>query len=681
MKIVFLLISLLYLSSVSAQSNLKVAPANPDYIKFIEEYESKGDVYAAPSPYQLGYSGYYKQQANKSPKIYPLVYDLRTAGPGGTSLLTSVKHQLNCGACWAFATYGSIESVWKIAGLGDNDLSENNLKNCHGFLPGACQWGHHFMSTAYLVRGHGTIYENDDPYQPENDTCNGGFTPAAYIPESRYLPEDHNAFKETIMTNGAVYNTFRSEGASYQWINGHLTYCYQGPNSTTHAIAIVGWDDTITTGCGQGAWLVKDQYGVNHGEGGFYYISYHDTLVLKYNAIWPINESYDSTMNIYQYDTIGGWPFVGYVDSVAYGLIKFTAQNDEFLTRIGTYTVGFGTSLKADIYSTFDGINLLGLLYSAPEIQCDYPGFWMIDLPEPLIVNAGQDFYIRIRYNSPGEEYPLTVEGYNLDYTDPHIETGKCWSKEEGGPWEAWGIGSGFENDICIKAFSFDITKVSINVLLEGPYNGINMDTVLRTSEEFPLVQPYAVDPWQYLGTETIYSIPENVVDWLLVELRETPGTAETAGSASVIARKATLLKADGSVVDISGSDTLEFKISVKDNLFVVVYHRNHLPVMSAYPLAKLNDVYSYDFTNGDDKAYGELNGHKHLGSGKYGMIAGEGDQSGIVNENDLINIWSNQVGENGYKEADFNLNKEVSNSDKNDFCIPNSGSATQIPD
>ena len=127
----------------------------------------------------------------------------------------------------------SVESVWKKMGLGDYDLSENNLKNCHGFDLDPCEWGHHFMSTAYFVRGSGPILESDDNYDPINGPCAEGLTPEAYIPYSRYLPEDHDAFKEAIMNTGAVYNTYRSVSSGYEWINGHYTYCYQGPASTT----------------------------------------------------------------------------------------------------------------------------------------------------------------------------------------------------------------------------------------------------------------------------------------------------------------------------------------------------------------------------------------------------------------------------------------------------------------
>jgi len=664
-----------------SQKKLKVAPYNPDYLNFLNEYHSGENIYAAPSPMKLNFEQYFMQKPAKSPTSYPLVYDMRTAGPGGSSLLTPVKHQSSCGACWAFATYGSIESVWKVMGLGDHDLSENNLKNCSGFLLDPCQWGHHFMSTAYLVRGDGPIAEADDPYQPDNDTCQGGITPTAYIPESRYLPEDHDAFKEAIMNQGAVYNTYRSAGSGYEWINGHYTYCYQGTGTTSHAIAIVGWDDTIATQCGSGAWICKNEYGTGFGEDGYFYISYQDTLVLKYNSIWPVREEYDPEMLIYHYDTVGGWPFVGYDDSVAYGLIKFVADGDHFFTSIGTYTVSYGTHLQADIYDDFDGTSLSNLLATVPEQYCDNPGYWMLNLSEPLGFNSGDDFYVQIRYNSPGLDFPIAVEGYEEGYTDPHVETGKCWSREETGEWEAWGMGTSNEFDICIKAYGYEVSKVDIKVFLEGPFNSVDMNTDLATDVEFPLSQPYTTSPWNYPGTETVTSVPANVVDWILVELRETDGTAADADASTVVDVRAGFLLNDGSVVDLDGISPLKFNVSLNDNLYVAVYHRNHLPVLSADPLPKVSGNYIWNFSDGITKAYGGPSGHKDLGAGICGMISGDGESTGSIDDFDLQNSWNIQAGQQGYKGADFNLNKQVNNTDKNNYWVPNNGSSSQVPD
>jgi len=676
-----IILVIIFLNNISGQGTIKKAPINPDYLQFLEEYATgkAEEMMAAPSPYQLNFDQYFKQKELLAPESYPIAYDMRTAGPGGTSLLTSVKHQLGCGACWAFATYGSIESTWKIMGLGDNDFSENNLKNCSGFDLDPCQWGHHFMSTAYLIRGSGPITEVDDPYDPVNGPCTEGLTPDAYIPESRYLPEDHDAFKHTIMNLGAVYNTFKST-ANYQWINGHYTYCYQGPGTTSHAIAIVGWNDTLTTACGQGAWLCKNEYGTGFGEDGFFYISYQDTLVLQYNSVWPYKEEYDPELKIYQYDTIGGWPFLGYEDPVVYGLIKYEAEGDQFITRIGTYTVSYGTYLSAEIYDDFDGNTLSNLLATIPEQFCDYAGFWQMDLPDYLTITEGQDFYIKVKYNSPGEDFPLVVEGTDPGWSSPFLETGKCWTSPDESFWEAVGNGTPNDFDLCIKAYAFDITELNIKVLLEGPFNGTDMNTDLIGSSDFPMAQPYNISPWNYDGTESIESIPDpNIVDWVLVELRETDGGAGTANSSTKVSRHAGFLRNDGNIVSVDGSSNLIFDIHVRDNLFVVIYHRNHLPVMSANPAIEIAGIYQYDFTNAIDKAYNS--GQKYLGYGKYGMIGGDGFVSGLIDDDDKTLVWEIQAGEEGYKEGDFNMNQQVANPDKDDIWKPNLNSGSQVPE
>ncbi|MBM3436638.1 MAG: hypothetical protein FJY07_10535, partial [Bacteroidetes bacterium] len=510
--------------------------------------------------------------------------------------------------------------------------------------------------------------------------CTGGLTPQAYIPESRYLPEDHDAFKDAIMNIGAVYNTFRSVSGYYTWINGHYTYCYQGAGSTTHAIAIVGWNDTITTACGNGAWIAKNDYGTGFGEGGFFYIGYKDTLVLKYNAVWPEREEYDPELKIYQYDTIGGWPFVGYEDSVIYGLIKYTAVNDQFLTRIGTYTVSYGSWLSAEIYDEFDGSNLTGLLASIPEQYCDYPGFWQLELAEPLKIITGNDFYIKVKYNAPGEDYPMAVEGTATGYSSPHLETGKCWTSHDESVWHPAGEGTESDFDLCIKAYAWDMTKVDLKVFLEGPFRDTDMITDLSAGDDFPLTQPYDYSPWNYTGLESIaLPMPQNIVDWVLIELRAPEGDASTAGSGTIIARQAALVKNTGGVVGTDGSSLLEFTVHVRDNLFVAVQHRNHLAVLSASPLTESDDVYEYDFTNGSEKAWG--NGQKEIADGIYGMIAGDGDNSGVVDDTDNVDVWKLQAGTDGYLNGDFNMNHQVTNPDKNDFWLPNTGNESQVPD
>ncbi len=51
------------------------------------------------------------------------------------------------------------------------------------------------------------------------------------------------------------------------------------------------------------------------------------------------------------------------------------------------------------------------------------------------------------------------------------------------------------------------------------------MNTSINDRGSIPLSQPYNTPPWNYTGDESVISIPNaDVVDWLLLELRETEG-------------------------------------------------------------------------------------------------------------------------------------------------------------
>jgi hypothetical protein len=228
-----------------------------------------------------------------------------------------------------------------------------------------------------------------------------------------------------------------------------------------------------------------------------------------------------------------------------------------------------------------------------------------------------------------------------------------------------------------------NVSKVDITAILEGPFNGTDMNTTLNTNNYIPLNQPFNMAPWNYTGTENVASIPNaDVVDWVLVELRETAGAAATATSATMVARQAGFLLKDGTIVSIDGSDELVYDLTINDNLFVVVYHRNHLGMMSANALTSAIvdgfEVFSYDFTDGQSKAYN--NGQKALTGGKFGMYAADGDGNGDVNLSDFTDIWVPQFGSLGYFSGDFDLNGDVNLSDFTDFWVPNFGKLTQIP-
>jgi hypothetical protein len=220
-------------------------------------------------------------------------------------------------------------------------------------------------------------------------------------------------------------------------------------------------------------------------------------------------------------------------------------------------------------------------------------------------------------------------------------------------------------------------TRLDLTVFLEGPFNGSGMDTDINSI--LPLAQPFNTTPWNYNGTESVAAIPTGAVEWVLVELRDAASAGQATGG-TTIDRQAGFLMDNGQVVDINENPILSFANSVSDGLFVVVYQRNHLAVISGSALTASGGTYTYDFSSGENQAYGGTNGHKQLTSGIWGMYSGDGNRDGSINTADKFPLWESQSGNEGYLKSDFNIDGESNNIDKDDYWVPNEGKNTQVP-
>jgi len=112
--------------------------------------------------------------------------------------------------------------------------------------------------------------------------------------------------------------------------------------------------------------------------------------------------------------------------------------------------------------------------------------------------------------------------------------------------------------------------NMQIKIFLEGPYNAGSMETGLQTGGHLPLQSPY--------DTTEVTDFPDNVVDWVQVELRTH---ADGSGNNYT---KSVFLRNDGMVIDLDGSDTISVEAPEGD-YFIGVRHRNHLAVMSDDPV------------------------------------------------------------------------------------------------
>jgi len=316
---------------------LEQAPLNPEFLQYQVQRKAKALSTRTADGHSLGYiPSPFKlpQPATSLPglqgkiKALPSSYDLRTY-----SKMSSVKDQGAEGNCWAFATYGSMESY--LLTSESWDFSENNLCNLHGFNYAYGAGGNANMSLAYLTRWSGPVLESADPYSNGAGNSPTGLTVQKHVQSALLIPDrtssiDNDAIKQAIMTYGGLYSTFCWDSTYYNSGNG--AYYYSGAANANHAITIIGWNDAYnrnnfnTTPVGDGAFLIKNSWGSSWGNAGCNWISYYDAKIGKDNCMFLNAESTANYTSSYEYDTLGLCSAYGYGSTTAWGANIFTGD-------------------------------------------------------------------------------------------------------------------------------------------------------------------------------------------------------------------------------------------------------------------------------------------------------------------------------------------------------------------
>jgi len=302
------------------------------------------------------------------------------------------------------------------------------------------------------------------------------------------------------------------------------------------------------------------------------------------------------------------------------------------------------------------------------------------------VLNAQYYGVYRHTYDDPLEAELLSeswIEGFTYEDTDVqqcniYYYYIRCSDNISGS--NITGYASAFSNAQAGWVTNYEVIDVS--VFQEGCFNGTTMNTDLNSSGYLPLNQPYFTNPWNYPGNESVAAIPDtNIVDWILMEIRSTHGEPCTATKSTMIARQAAFLLNTGQIKGLNGSYPLVFNIPVSENLYIVIWHRNHLSIMSAYPLIESNGIFTYDFTTGEDKAYGGSSAHKEIAPGVWGMVGGDGNADGQTDNKDKDDVWLIQKDNTGYYSGDFNMDNEVNDIDKIIMWQPNAGKGSKVPE
>lgn len=530
----FLLAANLYYCSNALAFNLSVEPVNPAFQEFllsnpVVEGQKLGTI---PSPIKV--SGITEISEGSSN------FDLRTV-----NRITPVKDQIVYGPDWAFAGLGSLESNFLTSSGVEADFSERHLMNNTLYDLDFSQGGNRNMATGYFTGYFGPVDENDDlPYNPPSTATNGSMPDKVrrHVQDIIFIPDkDFEAIQRHIKDYGAVVSTVYWSSANY---NTPLSsYYYNGTQRANHSILIVGWDDNysksnfLTPPPGDGAFLVKDSWGTNSHNQGYYYISYYDSIIGTDNYGIAKTEQTDNYKQIYQYDRLGWTSSAGLGSNTAWFSNVFTPVNGalEQIEAVAFYTktpnAAYELYVASDFYATgFGGMVLV------KQGTIKEPGYHTIKLDLPVKLKNNRRFAAAIKLTTPGSNYPIALESPIAGYSSGALSNEAESFISDSGLASSW---------VDLKETNLSNSNVCLKVF---------------TNEVPPLI---SFSPASYTVAENAGSVnltvtrTQNTMGSLTVNYTTADGTA-TAGNDFVAS--------NGTITFIDGETTKNISIPVLDD-------------------------------------------------------------------------------------------------------------------
>ncbi len=454
------------------------APLNPRFLEYVEAHR-RGVLFPRVTagghglgliPDPVDFSHLKSQPLAVPPPTLPSSYDLRTTGQVG-----EVRDQGSCGDCWAFATYGSMES--ELEPTQTRVFSENNLKNLSGFDWTPCQGGSFSMSTAYLARWAGPINESDDPYNTsDTNTSPPGLPPQMHIQDviilaGRNNSLDNTTLKNAVMTYGAIATSMYVDESDYYNASA-AAYYFNGASSTSfnHSVTLVGWDDNFsssnfeTAPPGDGAFLIQNSWGTTFGQSGYFWISYYDTVYATTSASFAFVPPAPVTnfTRQYSYDPLGQIGTLGYSSTTAWFANVFTAVGQENLKAVSFYVASNSSPYVVYVYTGVTGDPTTGTLAQAFSGTASTAGYHTFSLPSTVAVASGTRFSVVVELTTPGYDYPIpthyAIAGYSSTAT---ASPGNSYYSSDGTSWTDATAGDSTRS-VCVKAFTVTQTAQTI---------------------------------------------------------------------------------------------------------------------------------------------------------------------------------------------------------------------------
>ncbi|XP_076888222.1 vanillin synthase-like [Bidens hawaiensis] len=199
--------------------------------------------------------------------ILPLTQDWREAG-----IVSPVKTQGSCGACWTFSTTGALEAAYAQAYGKPVNLSEQQLLDCAGdYNNFGCKGGLPSQAYEYIMYNGGLDTEEAYPYIGEDDRdCEYSQEKAAVqvVNVVNITEGSEDELKHAVGVVRPVSVAFQVVPPFGLYSGGVFTsdVCHNGSMDVNHAVVAVGYG--VENGVPY--WLMKNSWGTKWGLNGYF---------------------------------------------------------------------------------------------------------------------------------------------------------------------------------------------------------------------------------------------------------------------------------------------------------------------------------------------------------------------------------------------------------------------------
>ncbi len=380
------------------------------------------------------------------------------------SHLPTLRNQNGTNLCWALASLSALECSKDYETV--ESYSPDHLRFQNPFSKEFEEGGSYVVTMAYLLSWMGPVWETEDPFDGQSvddlDAC-------VHVQEIRQSePKDYEAIKRFVYLYGGVetalymdFDEYMTESSCYD--REHHSYCYLGTEVSNHDVVIVGWDDKYPAENfrnnvqSDGAFLCQNSWGAHFGNEGLFYVSYEDVNIGGYGIVYSRVEETDNYDRIYQSDLCGFTAQIGYQKEDCWFSNVYTAEEDLELRAAGFYATGKHTEYEIYVVEDFtDKSSFQSKKYIGNGFLED-AGYYTIDFPKSVFIEAGKDFAIVVKIQTEHAEYPVAVE-CQVEGLSEHadLSDGRSYLSYQGISWEH--AVSGQTYNICLKAYA-DLQK------------------------------------------------------------------------------------------------------------------------------------------------------------------------------------------------------------------------------